>query len=129
MEALRMAAPTKKPGLANRIAEPFIRPMVVSILDRYSQDLEGLKGAILLNMDIYQLWEDKCEEEGVTSPEQARQWTRMAPDAKDLLTAQNVRIWLMREKKFGIINTIDSTAGGNEWLERTLKRFRDELWR
>jgi len=119
----------KRRGILDSIAESIIRPIVVGYLDRYSQDLNGLRTAIWMNIDIYQLWCDNYENEGIKGPDFARGFTRMAPKAKNLLTTENVRKWLIMEEKFEIIQVIDSTAGGREWFDGTITKFREELWR
>ncbi len=118
-------------GIVQRVAESVIRPMVVDLLDKYSGGCNcvELRKAIILNWDLYQIWLDNYQNEGVQGPEDARKWTAMAPSAKDLLTTDNVRKWLLLEKKFDILRTIDTTYGGKDWFDRTIKKFREELWK
>jgi hypothetical protein len=118
-------------GIVQKVAESVIRPMVVELLDKYSggSNCVELKKAIILNWDLYQIWLDNYRNEGVQGPEDARKWTAMAPSARGLLTPDNVRKWLLLEKKFDILRTIDTTYGGKDWFERTINKFREELWK
>jgi hypothetical protein len=116
-------------GLTAAIAEPIMQTMVVDQIKRYAGPRgEGLRIAICLNKDIYQLWVDNADAEGIQGIDQARTWTRRAPTAKNLLTSENVKEWLRCQKCSHLISIIETTPGGNAWLEWTVRRFRDGLW-
>jgi hypothetical protein len=112
------------------IAEPVMQTMVVDQITRYAgPNGDGLRIAICLNRDIYQMWVDNWEKEGLESPDEARKWTQRAPTAWRLLTPVNVKRWLDEQHCQHLVEIIERTTGGEAWLEWTCKRFRDGLWR
>jgi hypothetical protein len=115
--------------LTNAVAEAIIPGLVTSAICKYAGDgCCNLKTAILLDIDVFQLWVENAEQEGVTGVDEARKWARMAPSSKNLLTTTNVRKWFMEKGMFDVIRTIDGTPGGTEWFEKTLMAFRRGLW-
>ena len=111
------------------IAEPIMQTMVVEQITRYAGEKgDGLKIAICLNKDIYQLWIDEAEQEGIPGLEEARKWSKKAPTAWQYLTSKNIKVWLEDQKCHHLVLIIEQTPGGNAWLEWTCKRFREGLW-
>lgn len=123
----------KKPGVWDKVsaafAEPVIQTMVVEQITRYAGPKgDGLKIAICLNKDIYQLWIEEGEREGIPGLDEARRWTARAPTAWKFLTPDNIKRWLDEQGWHIYVDVIERTSGGDEWLDWTCKRFREGLW-
>lgn len=116
-------------GITNKIAESVVPPIVVGAIAKYKGDgCRNLKMVIALDTDIYELWVQNAQNEGIYDLDTARRYAGMAKDAKNLLTVSNVRQWLFQEGQADIVRTIDETPGGTDWLERTLNKFKEGLW-
>lgn len=116
-------------GITNKIAESVVPTLVVDTIARYKgEGCRNLKLAIALDTDIFQLWVENAENEGIYDLETARRYAGMAKDARKLLTMSNVRQWLLQQGQADIVRVIDATPGGNDWLERTLEKFKIGLW-
>jgi hypothetical protein len=115
--------------MTEKIGTPFLRSLVVGYFQRYAgPDAKDLRTAIILDIDIWQLWCDNCESEGIYTPEQARAWAKMFPSGRNLLTVTNLKLWLQEENCQDILRILDKTAGSDEWLRFTLKNFTKGLW-
>lgn len=116
-------------GIGDKIAEHVIPGMVCGYLRQYAgQNCQNLKVAICLNMDIFDLWVQNAEKEGIRTLADVQNMTRKAPKARNLVTTTNVRKWLLEEGMTDIIKTVDTTPGGTQWFEWTVMRFREGLW-
>jgi hypothetical protein len=115
--------------LGNAVAEAVIPGMVTSAICNYAGDgCCNLKTAILLDIDVFQLWVENAEQEGITDLQSARKYARMAPSGKNLLTVSNVRRWFLEKGMTDVIRIIDGTPGGTEWFDKTIQAFRKGLW-
>lgn len=117
-------------GVTSAIAEPIIRRIVVNEITRYAgPEGKGLVLAICLNKDIFQLWVDEGEKEGVAyGLQEARRWAQRAPAAHKLLTCDNIKKWLCKNDCQHLVRVIESTTDGDAWLKWTVNRFREGLW-
>ncbi|MGE5379308.1 MAG: hypothetical protein ACM3L5_00370 [Candidatus Saccharibacteria bacterium] len=107
--------------------------MVSSILCGYLKRYSGpgctnLRTAINQNVDIYKLWVENAKAEGVRGPREVRHWTRMFPHVERMMTPQNVKRWLREQGMENIARTVETTEGGEKWLEWQVGRFRTGLW-
>jgi hypothetical protein len=118
-------------GVTTAIAEPIIARIVVNEITRFAgPEGKGLVIAICLNKDIFQLWVDNGAQEGVAyGLDEARMWAQKAPKAHALLTAVNVKKWLCKNDCQHLVAVIERTSGGDAWLEWTVRRFREGLWK
>jgi hypothetical protein len=115
--------------LGDTIGNAVLPGMVVDIFRKYKgPDCKDLRTGILINVDLWRLWEINAEQYGEMTPEKARDYAGMFPNGKQMLTCENLRKWLLQEREWDIVRTIDSTPGGQAWLERTIERFREGLW-
>ena len=117
-------------GVTTAIAEPIIARIVVNEITRFAgPEGKGLEIAICCNTDIFQLWIDRGEEEGVVyNLDEARGWAMKARNAHTLLTPANVKKWLCKNNCQHLVRVIERTSGGDAWLEWTVRRFRQGLW-
>ena len=118
-------------GVTTAIAEPIIARIVVNEITRYAgPEGKGLVIAICLNKDIFQLWVDNADAEGIEyNLESARGWAQKAPAAYKLVTPVNVKKWLCKNDCAHLVRVIETTVGGDAWLEWTVRRFREGLWK
>ena len=115
--------------LGDTIGNAILPGMVVDVFRRYKgEGCKDLRTGILINVDLWRVWEVNAEQCGEMTPDQARKYASMFPDGRNLLNCENLRKWLLQEREWDIVRTIDSTPGGQDWLERTIARFRDGLW-
>lgn len=115
--------------IGNAIGDAIIPSLVTDYLRRYSgPGCCDLKTAIFRNIDIFELWIQYGESEGIIGVEQAIRMAKMAPNGRRLLTPENVRKWLTQERMFDIIKTIDEMPGGQKWFCWTIENFRKGLW-
>lgn len=117
-------------GVTTAIAEPIIARIVVNEITRWAgPEGKGLAIAICLNKDIYQLWIEEGEKEGVAyNLDEARGWAQKAKNAHTLLTSDNVKKWLCKNNCQHLVRVIERTSGGDAWLTWTVARFRRGLW-
>jgi hypothetical protein len=98
-------------------------------LRKYSgPDCRNLRTAISKNIDLYDLWNKNALNEGVHGPVEVRHWTKRFPQAKRLMTPQNVKRWLKEQGLEDIAKTLERTEGGEVWLTWQVDRFRSGLW-
>lgn len=115
--------------MGEKIGTPFLRSLVVGYFQKYAgPEGKDLKKAILLDIDLWQLWCDNYECEGVYSPEQARAWAKMFPSGRNLLTVPNLRLWLQDEGCTDILHVLNTTPGADSWVRWTLNNFAKGLW-
>lgn len=115
--------------MTEKVGTAFLRSLVVGYFKRYAGDgAKNLRTAIVLQMDLWQMWCANYECEGLYGPEQAKAWAKMYPSGKNLLTVPNLRLWLEDEGCREILYTLDNTPGADEWLRWTLNNFAKGLW-
>ena len=116
-------------GIFSSLSEGMVSSILCSYLRRYSgPGCANLRTAISQNIDIYQLWVENARAEGVRGPGEVRQWARMFPHVQRMMTTQNVKRWLREQGLGNIARTVETTEGGEAWLEWQIGRFRTGLW-
>jgi len=116
-------------GLFSGISEGVVSSILCGYFRKYAgPDCTDLRVAIDRNIDLYQLWVDNARAEGVRGPKEVRTWTRMFPDVQYMVTTQNVKRWLREQGLDDIARTVETTRGGDKWLEWQIQRFRAGLW-
>lgn len=116
-------------GLLSGVSESVVSSIVCGYLDTYAGPrCSNLKTAIDSKVDIYQLWVENASKEGIMDLRQARYWTRKFPKVQKMVTPQNVKRWLKAKRKDDIVRIIETTEGGDQWLEWQIGRFRSGLW-
>jgi hypothetical protein len=116
-------------GLLSGVSESVVSNIVCGYLDTYAGPrCNNLQRAICSRVDIYQLWVENASQEGIMDLRQARYWTRMFPQVRRMVTSQNVKRWLKAKRKYDIVRIIETTEGGDQWLEWQVGRFRSGLW-
>jgi len=115
--------------MGEKVGTAFLSSMIVGSISKYAgDDCKHLRAAIALNLDIFDMWCKKYEEEGLYGPDQARRWAAMFPSGKNLLTVSNVRIWLNEQECSHIVQALNTIPGGDKWLAWTLDNFKKGLW-
>jgi hypothetical protein len=116
-------------GLFSGLSESVVSGILCNYFRRYAgPQCRDLKLAIQQNVDLYQLWVDNAESEGVRGPREVRSWARMFPKVESMVTPANLKRWLREQGMGDIARTVESTAGGEEWLAWQITRFKVGLW-
>ena len=116
-------------GILSGISEGVVSSILCGHLKKYAgPGCADLRLAISQNIDLYQLWVENARAEGVRGPREVRSWTRMFPKVQYMMTTKNVKRWLREQGLESIVRTVESTEGGDQWLEKQLARFRAGLW-
>ena len=116
-------------GLIGGISEGIVSNIVCGYFERYAGPrCCNLRQAIVEDIDLFQLWVDNAHREGVHGLSEARQWSRRFPKVQRMVTTRNVKRWLLEQGLDDIVYTVETTAGGEEWLDWQVKRFRTGLW-
>ncbi|WP_019177273.1 hypothetical protein [Methanomassiliicoccus luminyensis] len=116
-------------GILSGISEGIVSNIVCGHFRKYAGPrCCNLKRAIYDDVDLFQLWVDNAPREGVHGLREARQWTRGFPKVQYMLTPDNVKRWLMEQGMRDIVCTVESTEGGEEWLDWQIRRFRTGLF-
>lgn len=116
-------------GILSGISEGVVSSVLCGYLKKYAgPGCADLRVAICQNVDLYQLWVENARAEGVRGPKDVRSWTRMFPKVQYMMTTKNVKRWLREQGLDNIARTVESTEGGEQWLEWQVERFRTGLW-
>lgn len=121
-------------GFKQTAYEAVLPSVVVPLFRQYAgQGCKDLKIAILLNVDLYQIWVANAEAEKkrnprLWTPDEVRNVASRFRDAKGLITVENVRKWLKDQGCQDILLTVDTTPGGRAWLDKQVSRFKMELF-
>jgi hypothetical protein len=116
-------------GIFSGISQGVVSASLCGHFKRHAgPDCADLRSAICQNVDLYQLWVDNARAEGIRGPREVRSWARMFPKVQKLMTPKNVKRWLREQGLSNIARTVETTEGGEQWLEWQLDRFRVGLW-
>ena len=112
-------------GIASMLLSSVLVPLIVQFAGENNKDL---KTAIMLDIDIIKIYQEQGHEATSWTWDRVRPIARKFKDKGNLVSVENVLKWLRDSGHGDVAKVVETEPGGTEWLEKTLKKIRRDLF-
>ena len=115
--------------LIEMFVNSYLPGVVCPIIQRCAgPNCRDLRMAILMNESLLEAYKKGATDQGLWDYESVKGAARSYPKAKRFVSGEKVMGWLMDKGHYDIIAVIESTPGGQNWLNRQIEDFKTDLF-
>lgn len=107
----------------------YLPGVVCPIIQRCAgPNCRDLRVAILMNESLLLAYKKGAESQGLWDYESVKSAAKSYPKARRFVSGDKVMGWLKDKGHYDIIKVIETTPGGQQWLNRQIEDFKTDLF-